>query len=172
MEELNQFKDFLIDLLTTAREDDKKAKGRAKTWIEANMWLLGREIMFLNDTIKKGELDMDKAKAEIKVLDEGTFEAIGRSSREKSPLTVQIIEIANKLKARGYAEIDPRGIEPSKVMQKVYNLSGKSIPTDVLPTKKIIVDGEIKEGLFLIKLTKEQMQARPKRTRTTKTNGN
>lgn len=167
MNELEPFRQFLVSLLTETRETATKTNNTTvKAVLHSNVALLEQITMFISKSIKEGVIDMDKAKSEIKVLDEGVVEELGRSSREKGAVTLRVIELANELKPKGYVKIDPRGIERKSLEQKIYNLRGKHIPEDVFPRKK--VNGE--EGLFLVKLTKEQMNALPKRTK--KVNGN
>lgn len=159
MEELSDFKVFLIGLLTEARELDKKAKGTAHTAIDANIRLLERIVMFISNSIKEGAINMETAKSQIKILDEGIIEEIGRARRE-SPITSTLIEKAQELKPGRYVEIDPKHIDPSHFTTRVYNLrSLGDIPQDVKPKSNI--NG--KQGLFLVKLTKEQMSAEPKK---------
>jgi hypothetical protein len=117
--------------------------------------------VWLSNSIKQGELNMEKARSEIKVLDEGIIEEIGRARRE-SPITSKLIEHAEKLKQGRYIELDPKLIEPSHFSTRVYNLRADgSIPMDVKP--KTNVNG--KQGLFLVRLTKEQMSAEPTRAK-------
>lgn len=161
MSELNEFRQFLLGLLTEARELDKSATGKVRYILDAQIRLLERQIVFISKSIQEGTLDMEKAKAEIKVLDEGIVEKFGRASREKGQTTIKIIELANELKPGRYVKIDPRGMDRKSLEQKIYNLRGRNIPMDVKPKRK--VNGE--EGLFLVKLTKEQMSAEPKRSK-------
>lgn len=160
MNELQAFKEFLLGLLTEARELDKRAKGTAHVAIEANIRLLERMAMFVANSIKVGTLDMDKAKAEIKVVDEGTIESLGRA-RSESPITIKIKEIAAKLKPGAYRKLDADGIDYTDFSTRVYNLrADDKLPQEVKP--KNLVNGE--KGIFLVKLTKEQMSAEPKRS--------
>ncbi len=165
---MDEFKQFLIGLLTEARElRNKTTSKQVQTVLDSNVRLLERITMFISNTIKQGgHIDMDKAKSEIKVLAEGTFDGLAGKARQKAPLTVAIIDIANSLEEPGdYKQLDPASVDWSKVSGKAYSMRGKLIPEDVFPTTRIISKGKVREGLFLIRLTKEQMQARPKRTR-------
>lgn len=159
LNELELLRQFLIDLLTEARERDRMASGAAHTAIDANIRLLERMVAWLSNSIKQGVMDMEKAKSEIKVLDEGVIEELGRA-RQASPVTTKIIELATKLKQGRFIQVDPEGIEPSHFVARTWSLKAQgTIPSDVKP--KTRVNG--KAGLFLVRLTKEQMSAEPKR---------
>lgn len=168
MSELEPFRMFLIELLTEARETATRATNNTvRAALESNVSLLERIAMFISKSKQLGEIDMEKAKSEIKVLDQGTIEELGRARRE-SPVTSKIIDLANDLKPGRYVQVDPKGIEPTHFSTRVYNLRAQgAIPHDVKPKNN--VNGT--DGLFLVKLTKEQMSAEPKR-RAKATNGN
>lgn len=169
MSDLEKLRPFLIDLLKEAREYGKKATtNTVRASLDSKAMLLETIIVFITKSIQEGTLDMEKAKSQIKVLDEGTFEEVGRARRE-SPITSKIIQIAEELKPRSYKELDPSLIEPSHFTTRVYNLRAQgAIPQDVKPKNQIVVDGKVKKGLFLVRLTKEQMSAEPKRARRSK----
>jgi hypothetical protein len=160
MIELEPFKQYLITLLTEAREISKKANtNTVKAVIDGNIRLLEQITMFISKSIKEGEINMETAKSSIKVLDEGIIEAFGRARRE-SPITGKIIEMAKELKPGRYKQIDPNEIDPAHFTTRVYNLRSMGlVPMDVKP--KSNVNGT--DGLFLVKLTKEQMSAEPKK---------
>lgn len=160
MSDLEPFRQFLIDLLTEARETATRATNSSvRAVLESNVALLERIAMFISKSIKEGEINMEKARSEIKVLDEGIIEEMGRAHRE-SPVTSKIIEMAKELKQGRYKEVDPKGIDPTHFSTRVYNLRQQGvIPADVKPKNN--VNG--KQGLFLVRLTKEQMSAEPKR---------
>lgn len=160
MNELEKFKDFLIEKLTEAREFSKKCiTPTSKAYINAKIELLEIQIIFLSKSLKEGTLDMEKAKSMIKVLDEGIIEEIGRARRE-SPITGTIIELAKELKPGRFKRIDPKEIDPAHFTTRVYNLRSQGlIPMDVKPKSNI--NGE--NGLFLVRLTEKQMSAEPKK---------
>lgn len=154
---IESFRLFLLGLLTEAKEFDKKASTpTVKAVIDANRRLLERMIVFISNSIKEGVMDMEKAKSEIKVLDEGVIEEIGRAKRE-APVQNRIVELASKLKPGRYIKVDPEGIDPGNFTTKVHNLRGKLIPLDVKPKRNI--NGE--SGLFLVRLTEKQMALEP-----------
>lgn len=171
MNGLEEFRQFLVSLLTEARELSSKATSNSvRAALDGQVRLLERLTVFISNSIKEGTLDMDKAKADIKVIDQGIMEDIGRSAREKSPVTIKLVEVANSLRPNGYSEFDPKHIDRLAFEQKIYNLRGLTkqgkpggIPEDIFPKKRIKVNGEWKEGLFLVKLSKQQMSAEPKR---------
>lgn len=156
---LERIKDFFIILLTEAREKDKRAKGTAHVAIDANIRLLERIVVFLSNSIKEGTLDMEKAKNEIKVLDEGVIKEIGRGKRENA-VTFKIIELASELKAGCFKQIDPKLINPVYFSTRVYSLRAEGrVGEDIKP--KSNVNGE--KGIFLVRLTEKQMALEPKR---------
>lgn len=160
MNQLEEFKQFLLSLLTEARELDKKATNKhVKASIQAQMTLLARQVQFIDTSIKDGTLDMDKAKMEIKVVSTGMVEELG-TPRKTGEFTTKIKEIADQLKPGAYHRLDAKGIEWGSFNTRIHNLRAMgAIPTEVKP--KRMVNGE--EGIFLVKLTKQQMSAEPKR---------
>lgn len=160
MSNLKQFKDFLISLLTEARELSKQARSKqVQMVLGSNVALLERIAMFISKSIKEGAIDMDKAKVQIKVVSQGLIEEMGRT-RKAGEVTTKIIELATELKPGRFVEVSPDGIEGAQFATRVYNLRQDGLlPKDIKP--KSNVNG--KAGLFLVRLTKEQMTAEPKR---------
>ncbi len=160
---MEEFKEYLLKLLTEAREFSKRCNtSTSRAYINAKIEILELMAVFIAQSIQKGTIDMEKARSDIKVLDEGVVNELGRAKRE-SVINSKLIELANELKPGRFKQIDHKLIEGSHFATRVYNLrAAGDIPDDVKP--KTNVNGET--GLFLVKLTKEQMSAEPKRNRT------
>lgn len=160
MIEMTEFKGFLIEALTEAREFSKRCNTvTSKAYINAKIENMEQILVFLSKSIKEGNIDMENAKSTIKVIDQGIIEEIGRARRE-SPITGKIIELANDLKAGRFVQIDPKEIDPAHFTTRVYNLRSMGlIPREVKPKSNI--NGE--NGLFLVRLTEKQMSAEPKK---------
>lgn len=165
MSDLEKLRPFLIDLLTEARELGKKATTNAvRASLDSKAMLLETLIVFISKSIKEGTLDMEKAKSEIKVADEGMIESLGRTPQANT-IVAKIKELAKDLKPGQYKAIDTKGIEPGHFIQRVYNLRQSGVLTEDIKPKNF-VNG--KQGLFLVRLTKEQMSAEPKRAKRSK----
>lgn len=159
MKELEQLKDFLISLLTEARELDKRVTGKGKIVLDARIRLLETITAFIIKSLQTGELDMEKAKIDIKIVEQGEIEELGRR-RTPGPIVAKILELAEKVKEGKYIKVDPEGIEPKAFIQRVQNLRAAGrLPANVKP--KAWVNGEF--GVFLVKLTKDQMAEEPTR---------
>jgi len=160
MNDLLPFKDFLIGLLTETRELANRTKNnRTRALLDVQIQLLARITTFVVNSIKEGTLDMEKAKMEIKVVSTGMVEELG-TPRKTGEFTTKIKEIADQLKPGAYHRLDAKGIEWGSFNTRIHNLRAVgAIPQEVKP--KRMVNGE--EGIFLVKLTKQQMSAEPKR---------
>ena len=164
MKELEELRKFLIGLLTEARETAKQARSeQVRMILGSNVALLERITVFISNSIKDGTMDMDKAKMEIKVVATGVVEELGQV-RKQGEFTTKIKEIADSLKPGMHVKLDSRGIDWGAFNTRIHNLRAANvIPEEVKPKRS--VNGE--EGIFLVKLTKQQMSAEPKRrTRT------
>lgn len=166
--ESKDLKTPLLEALASARIAEKGI-GRhpvANAHIQAKIQALELLVVVI-DKLEKGDMPMDKVKSVIKVIDSGIIETLGRN-RNASPVTSKILELVEELKQEAkkqpneghYRRLDAESIEPSHFTTRVYNLRATGdIPNDIKP--KMNVNG--KQGLFLVRLTKEQMSMEPKR---------
>ncbi len=173
MDKWEEYRQYLIELLTEARTFGKRCTTQiSKAYINAKIEALEMMLVFISKSIKEGEINMEKARSEVKIIDEGTFESVARA-RKESPVTSKIIRYAKELKPSGYKKVDPELIDPVHFHTRVHNLKASgAIPEDVKPKNVLIIDGQEVRGLFLVKLNKEQMRAEPVRNRRNKATTN
>lgn len=160
MEKLEEFKQFLLGLLPEARELDKRASTNvARAFSNGQLRILEVIAVFVINSIKQGEIDMEKAKSEIKVLSQGVIKEIGRKKQD-NPVNDKLIELAKTTKLGGFQQIDPELISPSKFETTVFNLRRLGhLEENVKPKRN--VNGV--NGLFLVRLTEAQMENEPKK---------
>lgn len=154
---------LFISLLTESRDKSKALPEKSRTYFNGQQDILEIALRHITEAKQRGVLDMDKMRSQVKVISEGTLEDLMQIPQRGGVIEPQIKEEADRLKEGKYKEIDPEGITWEHFSGRVYNMVKRGlIPEQVKPAKRVI---EGKTKFFLVKYTREQFNALPKRGR-------
>lgn len=159
IEFLNNFKATLLQMLSECKSDANRVSPKpvVQAIYNTKIELLERLVIFTSNAIKEGVVDMEKIKAEIKVIGEVDIEDVKGGSRANSPVTSKIIEIAEKLQEGKGAIIDAGGIEWGHFSTRVHTMRNEGrVAANIYPGTK---DGQF----YIFKYTPEQMKKYPQK---------
>ena len=131
-------KEALIEALTEARATKLHMPNKpiAQAYINSKIEVLESMVVFLDKSIKEGEIDMKKLKTEIKTIGSGSLEDLMIATRG-GQVEPRLLEIAKGLKPNTYEAIDPQTISWAHFSGRVYAMRKRGqLGEDYLPVKR------------------------------------
>lgn len=129
LEFATELKATLIEELSESREISKRISEKSPAWphIDAVIRVYERLVVILDKFIKEGAVDMEKLKAEIKIIRTERIEDIVSSERG-GWIEPMILKIATSIEPGYRGEVEPGTISWAHFSGRVYDMKKRNPP--------------------------------------------